>query len=273
MTVLADAARTCRCGCGGTPTVGKRFLHGHHQRDRKLTPGATFRNASIVRFLEYRVRVGLKPRAWYLVKCACGAEYEADLIHIRRRSGPKCSTCVAASRKRAKVGDRFDMLTVIAFEGSGRLRRAVCQCDCGGPLKRLRPNSLPYQRTNNCGCIVSTYGGFGELSLTKFSRVRRGAAERGIPFDLTIEFLWSLYQKQGGRCALTGVPIALSRHAAVRDVASVDRIDSSGAYEPGNVQWVHKQVNAMKMALTEERFIEICCQVADQFRRTRVRAA
>lgn len=40
--------------------------------------------------------------------------------------------------------------------------------------------------------------------------------------------------------------------------ASLDRIDSSRGYEIDNIQWVHKDVNKMKMGLSQNEFIDIC---------------
>lgn len=49
--------------------------------------------------------------------------------------------------------------------------------------------------------------------------------------------------------------------------ASLDRIDSSRGYVEGNVQWVHKDVNFMKQALSQERFVELCTLVAEKARK------
>lgn len=43
---------------------------------------------------------------------------------------------------------------------------------------------------------------------------------------------------------------------------SIDRIDSNGVYEEGNVQWVDKRINMMKGTLSNEEFIELCTMVA-----------
>ena len=40
--------------------------------------------------------------------------------------------------------------------------------------------------------------------------------------------------------------------------ASLDRIDSSKGYIKGNVQWVHKEFNKMKLDLLDKEFIDIC---------------
>jgi hypothetical protein len=44
--------------------------------------------------------------------------------------------------------------------------------------------------------------------------------------------------------------------------ASLDRIDSSKGYIEGNLQWVHKDVNIMKMDLSQVEFIDYCVKVA-----------
>ena len=43
--------------------------------------------------------------------------------------------------------------------------------------------------------------------------------------------------------------------------ASLDRIDQNKGYEIGNVQWVHKDVNLMKMYLDEKYFIGLCGKI------------
>jgi len=46
--------------------------------------------------------------------------------------------------------------------------------------------------------------------------------------------------------------------------ASFDRIDSSKSYEVGNIQWVHTMVNMAKNKYPQEKFIEMCCAIADK---------
>lgn len=94
--------------------------------------------------------------------------------------------------------------------------------------------------------------GYGELSGTHFISIKAGAAKRRLSFNISAEFLWNLFEKQGGICALTGVPIILNRSLKNNNVdwdvitASVDRIDSQIGYEEGNIWWVHKEVNRLK---------------------------
>jgi hypothetical protein len=92
-------------------------------------------------------------------------------------------------------------------------------------------------------------------------RLTNSADVRGIEFQLTIDYLEALYESQQFRCALTGFLIDFGQ--THRDIwsASVDRIDPNLCYTPGNVQWVHKDVNRMKWAFSQDDFIEICSAV------------
>jgi hypothetical protein len=59
------------------------------------------------------------------------------------------------------------------------------------------------------------------------------------------------------------LPINFAYRVADPSDASLDRIDSSKGYIDGNVQWVHKEVNEMKMQATQNEFIEYCNLVAE----------
>ena len=44
--------------------------------------------------------------------------------------------------------------------------------------------------------------------------------------------------------------------------ASLDRIDSTKGYSKDNIQWVHKDINCMKMDFSQQYFIDLCVKVA-----------
>jgi hypothetical protein len=177
----------------------------------------------------------------------------------------------------SKPGDVFGKLTIIRRVSSSRngATRWLCRCSCGVEREYLATH-LVSRKTRSCGCdrpagpTHKQWTGCGDISGNFFYQIRRGAngakGRSKIPFNLTIEYLWELFVLQEKKCALTGLPLTFARrYGNKRDIpqtASLDRIDSGGDYSPGNVQWVHKDVNKMKNAFSQERYVEICLLVA-----------
>ena len=98
------------------------------------------------------------------------------------------------------------------------------------------------------------------MSSHYISSAKRRARKLKLDFDLDAKFLWKLYEKQDRKCALSGVPISFSmvNKRRAQGTISLDRIESDKGYTRNNVQWVHKNVNLMKMYLSQEVFIDFC---------------
>jgi hypothetical protein len=143
----------------------------------------------------------------------------------------------------------------------------TCRCECGKVLNVLG-QKIRTKHTQSCGCIRRTgkrhWIGHGEISGTYWSVVVRGAEDRGLPMEVTIEHAWDLFLKQKRLCAFTGIELGFSRTRvkSSEQTASFDRIDSSKGYVVGNVQWVHKHVNVMKQATGDDEFIGWCMTIA-----------
>lgn len=113
-----------------------------------------------------------------------------------------------------------------------------------------------------------SWKGYKDLSGYFWTRLQQAAVAKG-ECDLTLEYLWDLYEAQQGVCKLSGLPIlietslgSMNKNGYQRMTASVDRIDSTKGYLKGNVQWVHKSINQMKSNRTDEEFIALCKAVA-----------
>lgn len=150
-----------------------------------------------------------------------------------------------------------------------------CDCDCGGTTQL---NSRC--KTESCGCIAREilaernakrplqnknkyWRGCGLVPKRMFTTMRVGARNREIAFNITIEDTWRMFQQQGGRCALSGLPLRFSPKSRSKEGnASLDRIDNSRGYETDNIQWVHKHLNHMKRDFPEQHFIHLCKSVA-----------
>ncbi len=88
------------------------------------------------------------------------------------------------------------------------------------------------------------------------SNIKYIAKEKCLEFNLDNEFLINLFNKQCGKCIYSGINLNLNKTDKLERTASLDRIDSSKGYIKGNVQWVHKDVNKMKMEHSEEKFLK-----------------
>jgi hypothetical protein len=207
-------------------------------------------------------------------ECDCGGEKITQSSHLFRGVGLHCG-CQNLSRSSLE-GRRFGSLTVQSLHSVSRNRhtRWMCKCDCG-KTKDVLGTHLLSGKTKSCGCAMYPSGsdsklwkGHGEINGSFFSDIRRGAAggkgRRSIPFSITIEYIWKIWQSQKGKCALSGIEIELPRTNSVRGTASLDRIDSGCGYVEGNIQWVHKDVNLMKGKLGQDRFLKLCHLIASK---------
>jgi hypothetical protein len=102
------------------------------------------------------------------------------------------------------------------------------------------------------------------MSIHYWNQVLRGAERRNIAVEITKEAAYETYLKQKRLCALSGLRIDFPEQTndSESSTASLDRIDSTKPYRPGNVQWIHKALNKMKMELADGEFIEWCYRVA-----------
>jgi hypothetical protein len=87
-----------------------------------------------------------------------------------------------------------------------------------------------------------------------------GTRAREIEWSVTTEYLDDLWKQQEGRCAYTGWELFFGKQGKYgqEQTASLDRIDSDKGYVPGNVQFVHKDINRMKWDHSEQWFLELC---------------
>ena len=128
--------------------------------------------------------------------------------------------------------------------------------------RRQHAERLSRSPCKKCAVVASHPQGerFG-IRNSFFNKYRIGSRNRNIPWGVTQEYVASLRDLQGSKCALSGVPLTFTGNLG--DItASLDRIDSDAGYVPGNVQWVHKAINMMKGTLSQAAFIAWCEAVA-----------
>lgn len=137
----------------------------------------------------------------------------------------------------------------------------LCRCSCGIE-KMVGTTSLLYGKTLQCiSCanasknkakeLNSNWKGHGEIPGEVLQKIKQNALRRSreLKVEINCEYLHKIWKEQNRRCAYTNRPLTLFKDA------SVDRIDSSKGYIEGNVEWVHKDVNKAKMALSKQDFL------------------
>ena len=146
----------------------------------------------------------------------------------------------------------------------------MCQCVCDKIVSR-RADYLMSGKAKSCGCQHPRLGmgdkhhsfsGCNDITGSHWSHIKYSAKHRDLEFNITIEYIWDLFIQQNKKCKLSGLNIELYSDRKIKNTASLDRIDSNKGYIKGNVQWVHKRVNRMKMELDQTEFIELCKSIA-----------
>ena len=182
------------------------------------------------------------------------------------------------------IGRTFGRLTVLEKAEAPSYSTCtwwLCSCTCGN-ITKARNTKLKNGDKKSCGCYKAenvkprfganhpAYKGHGDITGSIWSRIRATAKQRNISLQITIEDVWLLFQNQNGLCALSQESLYFAKNSKELkeglNTASLDRIDSSKGYVKGNVQWVHKDINYMKMNLKQDKFIEWCHKISKAFK-------
>ncbi len=268
----------CLCKCGNIRRVrGNSLISGGSSkcnvcqliqcRESNFVDlaGQIFDSWTIVKFSHFT-----KNGANWVCSCKCGHVETISSVSLRRNRNKKCKSCQLKDKieelENKNVGRKIGCLTILKCTNYNYGRASwQCQCVCGNI------EIYSYQKLKDKGGRMQckkcqnkdTY--CGEISLNFYHKILRQAQQRNKKFEITHKYLWELYLKQYGKCALSGVPIEFAetnlKYLKGETSASLDRISSDGAYVPENVQWVHKDVNYMKCDYEQDYFIDMCGKI------------
>ena len=195
-------------------------------------------------------------------------KYSCDVssVHKYLRKN-NIQTRKTGTRRLNLSGTKKGMLEIIKPLNDSK-KQWLCKCDCGKEVNRTY-NILVHSNGKSCGCLYEKnkyHTGYKGICGSRFGDIKKGARNRNIEFNVSIEYIWDLFEKQNKKCALTGIDITISetwtKFASNEWTASLDRIDSNKGYIEGNVWWIHKIVNKMKNNLDLEEFKHWCLLIS-----------
>lgn len=147
-------------------------------------------------------------------------------------------------------------------------RKSFCSISCATSYRNLYQLSDKSKQSQEK--FIQQYAGKTTRFLDEFSpfketlkRAKGHAKEHSRECTITWQDLKDLWEKQEGKCAYTNLnlvlPIQGREKPSITVQASLDRIDSTKGYIPGNIQFVSSCINFLKNKLTDletKRFLK-----------------
>lgn len=103
----------------------------------------------------------------------------------------------------------------------------------------------------------------------RFNYYLRNCRKRYKECTLTLNDLYEQWQKQNGICPYSGIQLKIATYKHNHNdpiyTASVDRIDSSKGYIPGNIQFVSTCLNYLKNTMSDSDTRFVCKCIAEYF--------
>lgn len=98
----------------------------------------------------------------------------------------------------------------------------------------------------------------------KLGRAKCRAKQSDLPFNLTVEDLYNLWNEQNGKCAISNIPMTyeLCKGNVMTNI-SVDQINPKAGYTKDNVQLVCWAVNRMKGEMSMDELLYFVNSIHD----------
>lgn len=195
----------------------------------------------------------------FLCKCKCGYQTEVLNYHLLSGASTKCRYCSNTQIKTIANNSKYGTLLVLSNYTKKGTTYCKCKCNCG-KITHVDAYQLRNHKIKSCkNC--SNYKGYKDISLSYWNNFKRSCLKRGYQFNITMQQVWNMYEKQNKQCKLSGVTIQFCRsfrknqkHHSV----SIDRIDNNKGYTIDNIQLIHKKINIMRHVMSISEFIKWC---------------
>lgn len=194
---------------------------------------------------------------------------------------PVCGRSLPANRKFFKRHSDETLHDVCKFCEDSEKRRAEWKGDllrchiCGKflPVSEFAKHpAYPYRDGHDARCSKcrtrqsnDTKKKFSEeKALThilqmRFLCAKERAKKKNLPFDLTKKYLKELWDRQNGKCAVSGIEMTYSLcEGRTPTNVSIDQINPNNGYTKGNIQLVCMAVNQIKSDLQMDDVYRFC---------------
>jgi hypothetical protein len=191
-------------------------------------------------------------------KCDCGKEYITTGTMLKVGDKKSCG-CLYSPDLIGLIINECEIVENLGYCKKRRLWNVKCKC---GSYFKTTSDKLKSGHTKSCGCLAHKPE-WGSINTRLWSEIKANGKSRNKEFTINREYVWDLFKKQNGKCAISGVELNFAKTNKNQKInregnASLDRIDSRKGYIEGNVQWVHKRINSMKNNMTEKELINWC---------------
>jgi len=265
----------CQCDCGNlTIIIYRSILMGRTRSCGCISSNNHFTDLTNRKFGKLTVikRVN-KPdnkktiSVYYLCKCDCGNEKIISAAGLRGGKTNSCGCVMKGAVRKPKnnlINKEFGRLRVIERDLSKTSKTGahvywICVCECGNKIS-TRSTSLLNGDTKSCGCLqlegVSLPYGESAKNIL-FGKYKYSAKERGLKFNLTKKYFYTLLQGRCFYCNCEPSTISKGRSNGNYIYNGIDRIDSSNGYVMGNVVSCCKDCNYAKGIMNQENFINL----------------
>lgn len=206
----------------------------------QINSGDKFSRLTAIRFVE--ILTPGKPK--WLFKCDCGSETITIAPHVKSGQIKSCG----CSRNPMKAGEVHGNWTAIQFaskQDNHTNVRWLFKCACGNE-RAVSVGSVRAGLSKSCGCLQKPTENKMRIDRI-FKTIKAGSVKRGMSFILIKSDIEKLAERQNWKCLQTGISFDFTQGEGRRPFGpTIDRIDNTRGYEPGNIQLVCNLYNYCK---------------------------
>lgn len=172
-----------------------------------------------------------------------------------------CIEALPSGAKRIRIRTKSDPKVKITIP------EGLSDNDFLAAYRAAREGQMTGYRPTTLGIMAQSPGYWETLSKLLY-RSKQRAQKKGLEFDLVMTDLVEMLDRQGGRCAVTGMAFDIKPHPKRGEkrpfCMSLDRIENSLGYTKGNVRITTVIANTALLNWREEDFLRMCRAVASR---------